>query len=932
MKKGLRAVAGVRPPRKRVGPSIGNGPKAKSSHPNKTARRENLQDILNSSGIATLVVDRNLKLRFFTPVVTLLFKALTSDLGRPISEISRRFADDDLLLDIQTVIATSVSLWREVEADSGAWYNRRLLPYRTEENDIQGVVITFADISEMKAAEQETEAARVYSNSIVDTIRQPLVVLDHELRIVSASPSFYRSFAILPVSAVGWTLPQIRDRCLDVQALRNFLDRIAAGSDVAEDYEIQIELPPRGRRVLQLNAREIPAVYPGKKKTLLAIDDITDRKHAEAAVGAAKKEAERANLAKSRFLAAASHDLRQPLQTLALLQGVLAAKVKDTDALKLIARLGESLDVMSGMLNKLLDINELEAGIVNAAVTAFSIDEVLGRLRGEFADHAAAKGLRCHVVSSNLTVRSDPGLLEQMIRNLLSNALKYTDQGKILLGCRRLGDRLRIEVWDTGSGIPEGELDAVFEEFHQLDNPARERSRGLGLGLAIVQRLADLLGHTIDVRSRPGKGSVFSIEVPCIAGKVDAVLRSEPQAAEHIGAGESILIIEDDPTIREMLQLLFEIDGYRVTAAADGKSALDLVRRRAVRPGIVIADYNLPNGLTGLEVAARLRETFDPALPVLIVTGDISTDTLRAISTASCVQLNKPIRADELSRLVRTQLSAPRRKFDERSVQSSAASAAVDNGPTVFLIDDDAALRAALRDVIAGDGRRVEAFASCEAFLEAYRPDRKGCLLVDARLRGMGGLALLQQLKAEHHGLPSIMITGHGEVSMAVEAMKAGAIDFIEKPVSHDALLASVERALELSRDSTALSSWRDAAATRIGSLTRREREIMDLVITGHPNKIIADDLGVSQRTVENHRAAVMRKTRSKSLSDLVRLAHRCGLTVIGRWCSVLCLIAIFLLDDIGALLELLRERDKLGADGDRTPLREHSEAGGLLA
>jgi two-component system CheB/CheR fusion protein len=206
-------------------------------------------------------------------------------------------------------------------------------------------------------------------------------------------------------------------------------------------------------------------------------------------------------------------------------------------------------------------------------------------------------------------------------------------------------------------------------------------------------------------------------------------------------------------------------------------------------------------------------------------------------------------------------------------VQSSAASAAVDNGPTVFLIDDDAALRAALRDVIAGDGRRVEAFASCEAFLEAYRPDRKGCLLVDARLRGMGGLALLQQLKAEHHGLPSIMITGHGEVSMAVEAMKAGAIDFIEKPVSHDALLASVERALELSRDSTALSSWRDAAATRIGSLTRREREIMDLVITGHPNKIIADDLGVSQRTVENHRAAVMRKTRSKSLSDLVRLA-----------------------------------------------------------
>jgi len=193
--------------------------------------------------------------------------------------------------------------------------------------------------------------------------------------------------------------------------------------------------------------------------------------------------------------------------------------------------------------------------------------------------------------------------------------------------------------------------------------------------------------------------------------------------------------------------------------------------------------------------------------------------------------------------------------------------------PTIFLIDDDDALRDTIRDMIEREGRPVDAFASSEAFLEAYNPDYKGCLLVDARLPGLSGIALLQQLKAENHTLPSIMISGQGDISMAVEAMKAGAIDFIEKPVSRETLLASIDRAIELTRYSMAKSAWREDAAKRIAELTSRERQIMDLVIAGCSNKIIAEDLGVSQRTVENHRAAVIKKTRSKSLSDLIRLA-----------------------------------------------------------
>jgi two-component system CheB/CheR fusion protein len=193
--------------------------------------------------------------------------------------------------------------------------------------------------------------------------------------------------------------------------------------------------------------------------------------------------------------------------------------------------------------------------------------------------------------------------------------------------------------------------------------------------------------------------------------------------------------------------------------------------------------------------------------------------------------------------------------------------------PTIFVVDDDANIRAVIRSVLEVDGRTVEDFASCEAFLEAYRPGREACLLIDAYLPGMNGIELLQRLRDAGHHLPAIMITGNSDVPMAVQAMKAGAIDFIEKPVGHDELLACVEHAFELSRDSNKLSAWRENAATRLAGLTPRQRQIMAMVLAGHPSKIIAADLGINQRTVENHRASIMKRTGSKSLPELARLA-----------------------------------------------------------
>ena len=832
-----------------------------------------LQNILNSSDMATLFLDGNLNIRFFTPLAKSFFSIIESDIGRPLADLARLTDDADLLADARAVLGGSVPLSREIESGKRAWYMRRILPYRTQDNRVEGVVITFSDISETKAAESAIEAARAYSAGIVDTVRQPLVVLDAELRVISASRSFYRDFSVSPGETVGRQLEAVNDRHLDVPAMHSFLERLQAGETEIEDYEIEIDLPATGRRFLLMNAREIRREPLAERQILVSLEDVTERHRVAAALEAARQQAERANLAKSRFLAAASHDLRQPLQTISLLQGILARKLKDDDTLRLVAKLDETLGAMSGMLNTLLDINQLEAGIVEPERVDFRVNDMLEQLKTEFAYHTEARGLDWRMVPCGLIVKSDPRLLEQMIRNLLSNAVKYTKQGKVLLGCRRRGDKLRIEVWDTGIGIPEEQIQAIFEEFHQLDNTARERMRGLGLGLSIVQRLADLLGHPIDVHSQSGKGSMFSVEVPIghllpdkLAGNVHSIAANP---AVRTGA---ILVVEDDPSVREMLELLLQSEGHRTAAAAEGKAALTLAARGVIRPDVIVADYNLPGGLNGLQVVAALRATLHREIPVVILTGDISAQTMREIAQQGCVQLNKPVRAEELTRLIQAFLTASHATAAKPSGRRPIEPTIGPQPLTVFVVDDESGVRDAMRESLVAAGRPVEVYESGEEFLDAYRPDRRGCLILDAGLPGLSGLQVLERLKAAGHGLPVVMITGKADVSMATAAMKAGAIDFIEKPIRYDDLLSAIDRAQKVAYDSTERSARRQAAVTRISGLTEREHEVMDLVIAGHANKEIAARLAISQRTVENHRASVMTKTGVASLPDLIRL------------------------------------------------------------
>jgi len=310
---------------------------------------------------------------------------------------------------------------------------------------------------------------------------------------------------------------------------------------------------------------------------------------------------------------------------------------------------------------------------------------------------------------------------------------------------------------------------------------------------------------------------------------------------------------------------------------------LEMTAKGTVKPDIVIADYNLPGGMTGLETIAGLRGALHREIPAIVLTGDISTGTLRKIAQGRSVHLNKPANAEDLTGLIASMLGAPALRSNGANgheppliAQAKTLPSVKPNGDTapatIFVVDDDPALRATMVELLELDGRAVETYSSCEAFLETYIPSRKGCLIVDAQMQGMGGLALLEWLKSEKSEWASIMITGYGDVSMAVRAMKAGAMDFIEKPIRADELLASIENALDRTHDSGKRSAWHATVTKCIADLKPREHEVMELVLAGHPSKNIAADLGVSQRTVENHRAAIMKKTGSKSIPALIRL------------------------------------------------------------
>jgi PAS domain S-box-containing protein len=360
----------------------------------------------------------------------------------------------------------------------------------------------------------------------------------------------------------------------------------------------------------------------------------------------AKAEAERASLSRSKFLAAASHDLRQPVQSLLLLIAVLKERLAGTAADRVVDNMEESVDALCLLLDSMLDISKLDAGIIVPSLETVALGRLLARLAGEYRLRAAEQNLDFHYVPTSISARTDPFLLERVLRNLIENALRYCPSGRVIVGCRRMGAAVRIDIIDTGIGIPEAQLEPIFDEFHQVGNTGRDRAQGLGLGLAIVRRIMRLLGGTVEVASVVGRGSRFSITLPQTLG-VEGT--PTPAAALAEGAGHAVLIIEDDAILRGSLRIMLEDWGFRPELASTGEEAVALVAGGS-RPALIVSDYRLTTEMSGIDAVSRIRALLGLPIPSLIVTGDTAPERITEVHSSGFRILHKPVAAVELRR------------------------------------------------------------------------------------------------------------------------------------------------------------------------------------------------------------------------------------------------------------------------------------------
>ena len=376
-------------------------------------------------------------------------------------------------------------------------------------------------------------------------------------------------------------------------------------------------------------------------------DQTAELRTAMARAERASSEALRADRAKSKFLAAASHDLRQPVQSLVLLLSVIKRQLPDTPTAAEAVRLAQDLvNSLTGMLAGILDLSRLDAHVIAPTVSSVDLGEFANRLACEYRPRAVESGLVMRFAPRTFRASTDAALLERIVRNLIENALRYTAKGGILIGLRQRGDRVRIDVIDTGMGIPAAQQTEIFEEFRQLNNPARDSSKGLGLGLAIVARLARLLNAEVQVRSRVDRGSRFSLLLP-LDRSAPVILPVKPTLDDP---GGRVLVIEDNVTLRASYDFMLCVWGYETLSTASGEEALDRAALENWRIDAIIADHRLGPGLTGVAAVTEIARRAGRSIPTMIVTGDTAEDRLTEVSGSGFALLHKPVDPDELRR------------------------------------------------------------------------------------------------------------------------------------------------------------------------------------------------------------------------------------------------------------------------------------------
>ena len=535
--------------------------------------------------------------------------------------------------------------------------------YRPERNE-QGRVIGFfsatVDITDLKAAEAALRESEAKFRDLWESNRDAQVLcFPPEFKLSGGNEAAVTLFDARDAVHLATLTPQdlspIRQPDGELSSIKaqRMIDRaITEGSNFFE-------------WTLWVSGKEVPCEVSltrlsinGMTGVQATVRDITLRKQAETelhrstlALQEKKEEAEAANQAKLQFIAAASHDLRQPTHALGLFVSRLGQLVDDPKTLELVNDLELALHDMQDLLDVLLDFSRLQEKTFQPRLQAIDLQELLENLGASFSMQAASKGLSLKVRTRAAWVLSDPVLLRQIVLNLISNALRYTKQGRILVACRALaqGSRLRLEVWDTGIGIAAEHQQAIFKEYFQLSNAERDRRKGLGLGLSIVQRAADLLGHPVKLRSVPGRGSCFSIELPCTQRVSDPAPSPSPQSLLQ---GLSVLLVEDDPMVVKASEGLLSSWACHFRSAENLDSALRLIEL-GFSPDILISDYRLPGDFDGIAVLQQLQRACGTEIPAVLITGDTEENIIQRAKSAGLTVMHKPLRPAKLRSLLK---------------------------------------------------------------------------------------------------------------------------------------------------------------------------------------------------------------------------------------------------------------------------------------
>ena len=586
---------------------------------------DDLSNFIQGVSLAIIMVNRELRIRRFTPPAEQILNLIDSDIGRPLGDIRPNLDVADLSSLVAEVIDTLTPREYEIQDRDGRWYSLRIRPYITSENRIEGAALALLDIDDLKRGNVQLKEARDYADAIVETVWEPLVVLDSDLRICRANQAFYSTFGLSPAEAEGQPMVQVVDDRWVQPELKARLVEILSRNSRLDNFSIEADVPGAGPRRFLLNAHRI--FWEGRRtqRILLALEDVTERERKSeqarllAVEQAARAEAEQANRSKDEFLAMLAHELRNPLAP--ILSSLLYLRAPGVDAADrgwAIAIMDRQVRHMTRLIDDLLDVSRITRGKIDLRKERVELASIVAHaveIASPLID-AHRHQLTVALPPEPVELDADPARLEQVVANLLNNAAKYTDEGgQITLTATALDDQLELRVRDSGTGIAPENLPNVFNLFMQADRSLDRAQGGLGIGLTLVRTLVERHGGTVEVQSEGiGRGSEFIVRLPRPARAVGAGSLAGPTSPpDH--TPRRVLVVDDNGDAASMLARLLGRWGYIVEVAHDGPAALTLARESS--PDIVLLDIGLP-GMDGYEVARQLRKETTPPRPMIV--------------------------------------------------------------------------------------------------------------------------------------------------------------------------------------------------------------------------------------------------------------------------------------------------------------------------